>query len=111
MKISDADREEENRGAELRRSASLFELPDALGGSLMLRDHGTKLLQHVVQLRIQPFEFPIVPQDNRGEDGHVLAQTSDIAGKPLQRPPDVGQIHDGLASIVAHHGPPAVAHA
>ncbi len=91
------------------RSAPPFELANALGRSLMLRDHGTKLSQHVVQLRIQPLELPVVAQNNRGEDAHVLAQTANVARRPLERPSDIGQIHDGLASIVAQNRPPAAA--
>jgi hypothetical protein len=60
-------------------SVPLFEMADALGRSLMLRDRGTKLSQHVVQLRIQPLELPVVAQNNRGEGAHVLAQTANVA--------------------------------
>src|SRR5713101_7197527 len=66
----------------------------------MLGDHRTKLFQHVIQLCIEPLEFPVVAQRDRGNDVHVVAQACDVAGQPLQRATDKREV-GGLASIVA----------
>jgi len=60
-----------------------LEAADAFSSTLMLCDHRAKLLQHVVQLCVQPLEFPVVAQHDRGEDPHIVAQACNVAGQPL----------------------------
>jgi hypothetical protein len=33
---------------------------------------------------------------------HIVAQTGDLVGKPLQGPPDISKIDDRFAGLVAH---------
>jgi hypothetical protein len=75
-------------------SALLFQLPQTFAEAGLLPVHGPELLQHAV-LRI------IEALHNRGQNMHIVAQAGYFGGQSLQRPTDIGQIDNWLASFVA----------
>src|SRR5437879_1245550 len=74
-----------------------FQLPEPFAEAGLLSVHGPKLFQHAA-LRV------VEALHNRSQNVHVVAQARHFGGQPLQRPTDVGQIDNRLASLVAQCG-------
>jgi hypothetical protein len=78
-------------------SALFFQLPEAFAEAGLLPVHGPKLFQHTA-LRV------VEALHNCGQDMHIITQASHFGGQTLQRPADIGQIDNRLASLVAQRG-------
>jgi len=77
-------------------SALFFQLAQALAKTSVLGVHGSDFRQHSSLGIVETLH-------NCCQDMHVVAQAGDLADQSLQGLPDIGQINDRLASLVAHH--------
>jgi hypothetical protein len=79
------------------RLGLFFQLPQAVAEAGLLPVHGAELLQHAA-LRV------VEALHNRSQNMHIVAQAGHFGGQSLQRPTDIGQIDNRLASLVAQRG-------
>jgi hypothetical protein len=85
-----------NRARLAPLSALFLQLAQALAKMRVLSVHGSDFRQHSSLGIVETLH-------NCGQDMHVVAQAGDLVDQSLQCRPEIGQINDRLASLVAHH--------
>lgn len=87
-----------SRRARLARlSARFLHQAQALTEARVLNVHGSDFRQHSTLAIIKVLY-------DRAQNMHLIANAGDLADQPLQRLPDIRQIDDRLASLIAHDG-------
>jgi hypothetical protein len=81
----------------LLRLVLFLQIPEAFAEAGLLPVHGAKFFKHTAVRVVEALH-------NRGQNMHVVARAGQFGCQPLQRPADIGQIDNRLASFVTQRG-------